>query len=267
MEVATPVIPPAEEVRSMMEAIPVRYPALWTAASLGRKEEVRKLLAQDPDLEERGGPMDSTPLEIAVLSGHGGVARQLLEAGAEMSAKDGEGLPKDCPTTWKRVIEGAPPVLPLALWTASSCGKTEKVRQLIAQDPDLEETSGARESTPLYEAALEGHFEVVKLLLKAGADAACTTNNGWTALHVAAYQGREKAALLLLQHGAEVSAAHDDGGTPLHYAAAGGHEAVVQLLIAHGADVSAENNDGGTPLNLAQSRGHQEVVRLLLLEA
>jgi len=184
-------------------------------------------------------------------------------------------------------------VLPLALWTASSCGKTEKVRQLLAQDPDLEETGGARESTPLYEAALEGHFQVLRLLLSAGADAACTTNNGWTPLHVAAYQGREQAALLLLQHGAEVSAAHDDGGTPMRlragtrlwcgcssrtaptfrqrrrhsHAAAGGHEAVVRLLIAHGADVSAENNDGGTPLNLAQGRGHQGVVRLLLLEA
>ena len=75
----------------MAGAIPARYPALWTAASLGRKEEVRQLLAQDPDLEERGGPKHSTPLEIAVLSGHGGVVRQLLEAGAEMSANPRHG--------------------------------------------------------------------------------------------------------------------------------------------------------------------------------
>ncbi|KAJ1470391.1 hypothetical protein T484DRAFT_1565757, partial [Baffinella frigidus] len=68
-----------------------------------------------------------------------------------------------------------------ALWTASSLGKTEQVRQLLAGGPDIEERCGARESTPLYEAALEGHFPVLRLLLESGADASATTNNGWTA--------------------------------------------------------------------------------------
>jgi hypothetical protein len=44
--------------------------ALWTAASLGEVEEVRRLLAEGADIQEKGGRMRSSPLHAAVWCGH-----------------------------------------------------------------------------------------------------------------------------------------------------------------------------------------------------
>ena len=65
------------------------YSALWTAASLGRTEEVRQLLAGGADIEQReevGGEI-STPLYYAAFEGHEAVVRLLLGKGAKVSVK------------------------------------------------------------------------------------------------------------------------------------------------------------------------------------
>jgi ankyrin repeat protein len=72
----------------MEEAMP---PALWTAASHGRAEEVRHLLMAGADIAERGGTSSFTPLHEAAFQGHESVVRLLLEKGADMSTTDIDG--------------------------------------------------------------------------------------------------------------------------------------------------------------------------------
>ncbi|KAJ1471903.1 ankyrin repeat-containing domain protein [Baffinella frigidus] len=63
-------------------------PALWTASKTGRAEEVRRLLVDGPDVEERRGVPKTTPLVAAAFRGHTPVVNLLLEHGADCLAKD-----------------------------------------------------------------------------------------------------------------------------------------------------------------------------------
>jgi len=163
-------------------------------------------------------------------------------------------------------MAGAAPVLFPALWTAARDGRAEEVRRLLAEEVDIEERGGPDQASPLIEAALQGHEEVVQVLLEHGADATSKNDRGSTPLHGVAhsYSGLLAILLLLLENGAEVSAKNNAGLTPLHAAALYGHGAVVRILLEHGAEVSSTTNTGRTPLHFAALDGDETVARLLL---
>ena len=69
---------------------------------------------------------------------------------------------------------------------------------------------------------------------------------------------------LLLDLGTDANAARADGWTPLHGAAANPNPAVAQLLLERGADPNAVSVDGWTPLHRAAMLGNPETVQVLL---
>ncbi|XP_074655356.1 notch-regulated ankyrin repeat-containing protein-like [Tubulanus polymorphus] len=56
--------------------------------------------------------------------------------------------------------------------------------------------------TALHQCCIEGNLELVKLLLKFGADVRLANIDGWSPLHVAAYGGHKKIADCLINHSA-----------------------------------------------------------------
>ena len=87
---------------------------------------------------------------------------------------------------------------------------------------------------------------------------------GRTALWNAAYEGHAQVVKLLLTEGnAEVDKPHNDGRTPLFAAAQWGRTEAVKLLLRGGADKNIKSNNGKTPLMRAKEKGHQAVVALL----
>ncbi|MDE2711193.1 MAG: ankyrin repeat domain-containing protein [Acidobacteriota bacterium] len=114
----------------------------------------------------------------------------------------------------------------------------------------------AAQDTPdarLLAAARDGHVEVVRSLLKAGADVNAARGDGLTALHLAAEGGHQAVAEALVGAGATIDAGTRIGGyTPLQMAARGGHGAVALHLLEAGADPNARTtNTGVTALHLA----------------
>ncbi|XP_067227982.1 ankyrin repeat and SAM domain-containing protein 1A-like isoform X3 [Chanodichthys erythropterus] len=142
--------------------------------------------------------------------------------------------------------------------------------------------------TPLHHAALNGHNEVVEVLLRNEALTNIADNKGCYPLHLAAWKGDQRIVKLLVHQGPShpklneqssldytefkrcgpfdpyINAKNNDNETPLHCAAQYGHTQVVQLLLEELTDPTMRNNKFETPLDLAALYGRLEVVKLLL---
>ena len=88
--------------------------------------------------------------------------------------------------------------------------------------------------TPLYLAAKKGHVEIVKYLLKAGANP------------VRALRGSKRSL-----------------GTPLHAAVMGGDIEIVRLLLAADVNPNLDDKDLGPPLHVAISWDEIEIAKML----
>ena len=159
------------------------------------------------------------------------------------------------------------------IWTACRKGALERVRQLIqdGQDVNIGDSCG---DTPLMEAAAYGHDQVVRELIRAGADV-----NGknyyykQTALHWASSRGHSSVIKTLAEAGANLNVQDVWGVTPLMRAAEEGDANVVVELIRAGADVSVVSSHewlsvaaGSTALHCAAKQNNIEC-GVLLVEA
>ncbi|CAN7937244.1 unnamed protein product [Ixodes hexagonus] len=120
--------------------------------------------------------------------------------------------------------------------------------------------------TSLHHSALNGHREIVALLLDHEASANVVDGQGSTPLHLAAWTGNTDVVRLLLERGpslANVNHSNQEQETALHFAAQYGHADVVALLLSHGAEPGLRNMRGESPLDLAAQYGRLESVSLL----
>ncbi|XP_047122200.1 ankyrin repeat and SAM domain-containing protein 1A-like [Schistocerca piceifrons] len=119
----------------------------------------------------------------------------------------------------------------------------------------------------LHHAALNGHREVVQLLLAHEASTNIVDGKGSSPLHLAAWAGNVDIVRLLLCHGPSVPNVNlttKDNETALHCAAQYGHTAVVGQLLEHGCDPAIRNSREETALDLAAQYGRLETVELLV---
>ena len=86
--------------------------------------------------------------------------------------------------------------------------------------------------------------------------------NQRTFLMIASLKGELEIVRHLIKRGAEVDKADNFGVTALHLAAQNGQVAVVESLLRHKANKEKATNDGATPLFSAAHNGHLEVVRV-----
>ena len=153
---------------------------------------------------------------------------------------------------------------PLDLWEASVTGRSQRVAELLDDDPSLARSYSADGFAPLH-ASYFAPPEVIELLLARGADANAPSRNAMALrpLHSAASTGNPRNVELLLKAGADPNARQHGGWTPIHAAAQAGNEAVVKLLLSYGADAAAANDSGQTAMGLAKEKNHAGVVKLL----
>lgn len=121
--------------------------------------------------------------------------------------------------------------------------------------------------TALQAAAQNGHVEVIRALVEAGADVDAEDRDGDRAAHHAAF-GDEPAALrALATAGADLSARNRRRQTPLHIAVNKGHLGVVRTLLQLAVHPSLQDSEGDTPLHDAISKKRDDMLTLLLEHA
>lgn len=153
-----------------------------------------------------------------------------------------------------------------ALHVACQHGQTECVSHMTQEVSSSKlapmlETQNWRGLACLHLAALNGHYEIMKLLRKKGIELNIQEGtSGRTPLHFAVELHDVLSVKLLLSWGANVDAAMFNGCTPLHLAVGRQDATIANLLCQSGADKMLRNMEDETALDLAD--GNDDILAL-----
>jgi ankyrin repeat protein len=190
------------------------YSGVHAAAWAGQADEVRRLIdgGADPNAVDGAG---RTPLHVAAFASHEDAAAALVKGGADPNLLDHERYD--------------------IITIAAVADDAEMVRHAVELGGNPRNVTSIYDGTALIAAAHLGHFEVVQVLIEAGAPLDHVNNLGWTALMEAVILG--------------------DGGDR--------HIRTVRSLVEAGADRTIADRQGRTPLDHARERGYAEMIAIL----
>jgi ankyrin repeat protein len=257
---------------------------VWSAAALGRTNELAAMLGRDPPLANSRDGLGRTPLHYAALASQLGSARLLVRAGAGLALRttkpirsvvgqfgyDPGPIPAGSTALQLASLRDDGAMLQLLLRCGASAElpdddgnlplhaaarnwtffpQTNCAWMLVNLPVPLDATNHDGRSA-LRLAIESGKDRIAELLLSAGArqDVGLATN---TLLHIAAAQGNAGTISNLLKHGRNVNERDAAGSTAFLCAANSRQAATMKYLLANGADVNAADNRGDTALHLA----------------
>ncbi|XP_044598811.1 serine/threonine-protein phosphatase 6 regulatory ankyrin repeat subunit B-like [Cotesia glomerata] len=261
------------------------YILLRDSLQYNHPEVAKLLLEKEAKVESKSKKLSNTPLHFAVINGDLEVVNLLLDKGACIVAKNGDGRAPLHHAVEKQDI----PMIKLLLerkafintrddfGLSPLCIAAEKGNYEIV---DLLLTNGAfpnflhniqygEVDTPLHLAVDSGRKDIAELLVSRGAKTDVRETNGWTPLHIAVQKNNEEIAEILLTYGADpnvdCNSADYGGYTPLHFACDLGNEGMIQVLLNDSrTNVNALTKKNQSALDFAISKGFQNIIIKLL---
>jgi ankyrin repeat protein len=181
-----------------------------------------------------------TPLMIAASTSSLEAVKLLVQAGADLGAKDKKGR------------------------TALTYAKEGKFKRVVAYLESAYEKRDAAGALTLGEAAATGTLYRVKALLEAGADVEQSDEHGQRPLMFAVAAGHVEVVSMLCAAGANVHAIRDDGGDLWTCALAKPNAEVIRCLIEHGLSPNQTRKSGPALLLAFGSQKPTDILKLLL---
>ncbi len=112
-----------------------------------------------------------------------------------------------------------------------------------------------------------GRYKVLEILLEHGADVENPVREGdakgYTTLMMAVNWDKRQLVKFLLKNGADVNHAAADGMTPLMLACVNGYSELAKILVEAGAQIDAANEKSETARDLAEKKEHKKIVEYL----
>jgi ankyrin repeat protein len=212
----------------------------------------------------------ATALVAAITGGDVDAVRELLREDRSLaSARDADGLPVILLALFHQqravadvLLEADPE---LGILEAAAAGRAERVRELLAADPESISERTPEGFTTLGLAAFLGGPEAVRVLLEHGADADDDADNpfGVRPVHAASAAHDHETMRLLLEAGADPNQRQRGGFVPLHEAAHSDDVEMARMLLDHGADPALAADDGRDARKVAADDGSTRVAALL----
>lgn len=266
--------------------------ALHKAAQSGNPDVARLLLDRGAFVDQQSPTIGHTALMDAVWHKHEAVVRLLLERGAKTTLRshygqrardfaERDGLAAIAAMIEARDRADAEIAEAQAVMAAVKAGDAAEVRRLLGEGATADERAPMRGTfddgyTPLGVAARDGHADIVRLLLAAGADPRRVDGlMKATPGHKAGYMGHPDVVAALTHRDAAVEAGKPsleinaqgpyNGFTALHDAVWHGHLEAARVLMAAGARLDLRSHAGLTPRGLAELYGYGELAEMLAL--
>ena len=239
--------------------------ALHFASLQGNEGVIQVLLAAGADVNAKT-TAGLKARDVAMLRGYTEIAQALFSI--EQASMFGNGVEANAKPQDQAQVEGGQSTSVSMkqrtnLLSAAKYNDLESLDALLAEGVDVNETTKTGMTTALHLASLNGHNDVVKKLLAAGADMSAEDDSFRTPSMCAASAGRLAVMKTLLDAGDDVNNVNVNG-TALMWAAENGRLKAVQMLFEHGADLRATNSCGWTALMKASFGGHEKTVGFLL---
>ena len=221
--------------------------------------------------------LGNTPLHLAALADRADMVYILLNAGFDPLAENADKkrpfeLAPSIPTRNACLYGEARRKSELALFNTIAKGRsTDKeaaLQKALSQgiNPDARNGGSQLSPTLLAESVRFGTPDMVRALIKAGANIHAPLQRKATLLHLAATAGRPDMVPVLIAAGCSPFEQMDNGSTPLHNAIYNGKTAAAKVLIPHyrAAGFNPSGSKLASPIVMAINRGNPEVVKAML---
>ncbi|KAI1369000.1 ankyrin repeat-containing domain protein [Xylaria arbuscula] len=224
---------------------------LHLASRYGKLEIVVYLLdvAAKIDCLDFGGYM---PFHLAIMGGHLEISKHLFQRGSVVHIN--------------KVNKFSYPPLHLAIRHNGH----NLVEWLLNSGADIEQTGGKLQNSPLAEASMLGHTEIVQLLIQREADIHRRNKQSNTPVLLACLFEQLETLLVLIACGASLSDVDLRGNSCFHHIVESqGSEwhttnKIIGNLVGLGANINQLTYDGISPLRLACLRKKHEYVEMLI---
>ena len=243
--------PNAKCERGTNSGLPTLFLAIPPKSGMRRSKKILQTLLTHGVSIDSKGPKNQTPLFYAISRGALEHARLLLQAGANIRARNSE---------QESLLHAA---------FSISNPSTDLITWLVQNGADVNWVGGKRQETPLFYAISRSsnglnsyglkpeNANVVESLLSYGANANFRNLNGTTPLSIASRACSVALSRVLIQYGACIYSKDQFGRSHLHYVFDGPpskQRAMIKFLIQQGADVNSRDYNGYTPLHKAVSQ-------------